>query len=136
MRKSTILFVFLFSFFLKSAGQSFDQPSYVSKAEKLLSGISKDSLPLLQFPFDDSMRMKWERLPGQRMGLKLSHFTEAQKIALHELLRSCLSTQGYLTVTAVMFNEDIQQKAEPILGRNEYWVEIFGNPSANGFWGW
>ncbi|MEP7144208.1 MAG: DUF3500 domain-containing protein, partial [Ferruginibacter sp.] len=56
--------------------------------------------------------------------------------ALHELLRSCLSTQGYLTVTAVMFNEDIQQKFEPNLGRNEYWVEVFGNPSPANFWAW
>jgi Protein of unknown function (DUF3500) len=136
MRKSIILFAFLCPIFLKSICQSIARPTYTDRAEKLLSSISKDSLPVLQFPFDDSIRMKWERLPGQRMGLKLSHFTEAQKIALHELLRSCLSTQGYLTVTAVMFNEDIQKKAEPILGRNEYWVEVFGNPSGNGFWGW
>jgi hypothetical protein len=35
-----------------------------------------------------------------------------------------------------MFNEDIQKKFEPTLGRNEYWVEVFGNPSPNGFWSW
>jgi hypothetical protein len=51
-------------------------------------------------------------------------------------MRACLSTQGYLTVTAVMFNEDIQQKFEPVLGRNEYWVEIFGDPAPNNFWSW
>lgn len=95
-----------------------------------------DSLPVLQYPFSDTLRMKWERVPGQRMGLKLSSFTETQKIALHELMRSCLSTQGYLTATAVMFNEDIQKKFEPILGRNEYWVEVFGNPSAKSYWSW
>src|SRR5664279_6512366 len=70
------------------------------------------------------------------MGFKLSHFTQNQKIALHELIRGCLSTQGYLTVTALMFNEDIQQKVEPALGRNEYWAEVFGSPSSNSFWGW
>ena len=47
-----------------------------------------------------------------------------------------LKTQGYLSVTAVMFNEDIQQKFEPTLGRNEYWVEIFGDPSSDNYWGW
>lgn len=35
-----------------------------------------------------------------------------------------------------MFNEDIQKKYEPNLGRNEFWVEIFGNPAEGGLWGW
>ncbi|MEO5594097.1 MAG: DUF3500 domain-containing protein [Chitinophagaceae bacterium] len=136
MTKVFMLIIVLFSFFSKAVAQSFTIPSYISRAEKFLAASPKDSLPVFQFPFNDSMRMKWERLPGQRLGYKLSHFTETQKISFHELMRSCLSTQGYLTVTAVMFNEDIQQKFEPALGRNEYWVEIFGNPSANDFWGW
>ena len=136
MKKSIGLSVCLFCFSFASFEQTFNQPSYINRVEKFLSCISKDSLAVVQFPFEDSMRMKWERLPGQRMGLKLAHFTETQKIAFHELMRSCLSTQGYLTVTAVMFNEDIQKKFEPTLGRNEYWVEVFGNPSANGFWSW
>ncbi|MEP6948533.1 MAG: hypothetical protein ABI863_04640 [Ginsengibacter sp.] len=50
---------------------------------------------------NDALVTHWERLPGRHPGLKLSHFTEAQKIAMHELLRSCPSTQGYLTATAV-----------------------------------
>ena len=110
--------------------------SYTARAQKFLSVVAKDSNAVLQYPFDDSLRTKWERLPGQRMGLKLSHLSEMQKIALHELLRSCLSTQGYLTVTAVMFNEDIQKKFEPNLGRNEYWIEVFGHPEKNNIWGW
>jgi hypothetical protein len=136
MKKIFIVFLFLFLCFFISFAQPVTAPSYVSRAEKLLAVTSKDSLQVFQFAFNDSMRMKWERLPGQRLGFKLSHFTEPQKIALHELIRSCMSTAGYLTVTSVMFNEDIQQKFEPVLGRNEYWVEIFGNPSANSFWGW
>ena len=128
-----ILFFILYLFI---AVQGFAQSPYSERALKLLNSISKDSLPAFQFPFSDTMRTKWERLPGQRMGYKLSHFTEPQKIALHELLRSCLSTQGYLTVTSLMFNEDIQQKVEPNLGRNEYWAEIFGNPSDTSYWSW
>jgi hypothetical protein len=116
--------------------QKINRVTYTDRAEKFLSCFNTDSLRILQFPFSDSLRGKWERLPGQRLGLKLSHFTETQKIAFHELMRSCLSTQGYLTATAVMFNEDIQQKFEPNLGRNEFWIEFFGVPSENDFWGW
>ncbi len=131
-----LLLFHLFSGYFLCCVFSQTSPSYADRGNKLLASFTNDSLAVLHLPFSDTLRTHWERLPGQRMGLKLAHFTEAQKIALHELLRSCFSTQGYLTVTAVMFNEDIQQKFESNLGRNEYWVEVFGNPSATGFWSW
>jgi len=131
------LLPFIFSCFLITiSAQNIISPTYSDKGNKLISLFKKDTLAILQLPFNDTLRTHWERLPGQRLGLKLSHFNDAQKIALHELLRTCLSTQGYLTVTAVMFNEDIQQKFEHILGRNEYWIEVFGNPSPTDFWSW
>lgn len=134
MKKIRLLL--LFSVYFLSSVSAQTSPSYADLGNKLIASFTNDSLSIVHLPFSDTLRTHWERLPGQRLGLKLGHFTETQKIALHELLRSCLSTQGYLTVTAVMFNEDIQQKFEPNLGRNEYWVEVFGNPSATGFWSW
>ena len=139
MKKLAIITVsvFFYTVGIQSVfSQTSQQPTYIDRAQKLLSAVTKDSLTVFHFPFNDTMRVKWERLPGQRMGFKLSHLSEAGKIALHELMRSCFSTQGYLTVTAVMFNEDIQQKFEPNLGRNEYWVEIFGDPGIGNFWSW
>ena len=84
MKKTAVAFLFLFSFILKSYEQPNTGSSYINRAEKLLLAVSKDSLSLLQIPFSDTMRMKWERLPGQRTGLKISHLNETQKIALHE----------------------------------------------------
>jgi len=136
MKKLLLISLFFYCYVPGTFAQSFLSPAYTERANKLLAAFNNDSLKVLQLPFNDTLRTHWERLPGERLGLKLSHFTEAQKIALHELLRSCLSTQGYLTVTAVMFNEDIQQKFEPNLGRNEYWVEVFGSPSATDYWSW
>lgn len=109
---------------------------YSAMANDLLNSLSAQQKELLFRRFADTLRLKWQREPGQRNGLKLSDFTEPQKIMLHKLLRSVLSTQGYLKVTAEMFNEDIQKKFEPNLGRNEFWVEIFGAPSTTGLWGW
>ena len=136
MRKFLFTCLFVSCFLRSSFAQTIPLPGYAEKANSLLATFGKDSLKVLQLPFTDTLRTHWERLPGQRLGLKLAHFNEVQKIALHELLRSCLSTQGYLTVTAVMFNEDIQQKFEPNIGRNEYWVEVFGAPSATAYWSW
>jgi len=134
MKKNLIAFIGVSLITVFSFAQT--NPSYVSRAQKFLSSFNADTLTLLHFPFNDSLRQKWERVPGLRRGLKLSFFSEREKILLHELMRSCLSTQGYLTVTSVMFNEDIQQKFEPTLGKNEYWVEVFGDPSENNYWGW
>lgn len=106
------------------------------RAQSFLASFNADTLKIFHFPFEDSMRHKWERLPGVRQGLKLSSFSEKEKILFHELMRACFSTQGYLSVTAVMFNEDIQKKFEPNLGRNEFWMEFFGDPTADNFWGW
>lgn len=121
-----------------TAGQSglYVKATYTGLGQKLLSSMDPEKLKSLHFSFQDSLRNRWERLPGQRQGLKLSRFDEAQKIVFHQLMRSCLSTQGYLTVTAIMFNEDIQQKAEPVLGRNEFWIEVFGEPQSDAFWAW
>ena len=136
IKKTGLLYLFACCFSICTCGQVISQPTYTTRAVKFLSLFSKDTLAVLQLPFHDTLRTHWERLPGQRLGLKLSHFTENQKIALHELLRICLSTQGYLTVTAVMFNGDIQQKFEPALGRGEYWIEVFGTPSPDSIWSW
>jgi hypothetical protein len=137
MTKSTVAALCIWFVSFHSYGQKeMGNPGYSVLAQHLLSSMDPDKMKLLHFPFHDSLRYRWERLPGQRQGLKLSEFDERQKISFHELLRNCLSTQGYLTVTSVMFNEDIEKKFEPVLGRNEFWMEIFGDPSANSFWAW
>jgi hypothetical protein len=140
MIKSTVAALCICFVIFHSYGQkevrSQSDPAYSVLAQHLLSSMDPDKMKLLHYSFQDSLRHKWERLPGQRQGLKLSEFDERQKISFHELLRSCLSTQGYLTVTSVMFNEDIEKKFEPVLGRNEFWMELFGDPSTTAYWAW
>jgi hypothetical protein len=138
MKKSFIvsLVIFLVPFFSFGQSNINNSTSYTVRANNFLSSFPSDTLKIFHFPFDDSLRRRFERLPGLRQGLKLAFFSEKQKILFHELMRSCLSTQGYLTVTSIMFNEDIEKKFEPTLGRNEYWMEFFGDPSTNSFWGW
>src|SRR6516164_2406265 len=138
MKKSFIvsLVIFLVPFFSFGQSNINNSTSYTVRANNFLSSFPSDTLKIFHFPFDDSLRRRFERLPGLRQGLKLAFFSEKQKILFHELMRSCLSTQGYLTVTSIMFNEDIEKKFEPTLGRNEYWMEFFGQPSGGEYWGW
>ena len=133
-----ILIAFIISFGMKAQSrvQSLQPPSYIWLANKFLDSLTAEQKLIAQIKFEDTIRMRWQREPGQRQGLKMDSLSEGQKIAFHELMRGCLSSQGYLKVTAEIFNEDIQKKFEPNLGRNEFWLEIFGNPLAAGLWGW
>ena len=81
---------------------------------------------------DDANRLAWSRLPGDRPGLKMTEMDAAQKTAFHRMLRAFFPSAGYLKITAIMFNEDIQKNNEPELGKNEYWLLIFGDLDENG----
>ena len=105
-------------------------------ASELLDTVSPKVRDELYRAFDDPSRTTWDRIPKTREGLKLDRLNKEEKILLHRLLQSCLSREGYLVATSIMFNEDIQQKFEPDLGKNEYWIEIFGQPRVGEYWSW
>jgi Protein of unknown function (DUF3500) len=138
MRSAIFIVLLSFGIFLpwKKASTMDRLPDYMDLAVQFLNTLTPDQKNVTCSSFQDTLRFNWVRLPGQRKGLKLSYLNEGQKIVFHELLRKCLSTSGYLKVTSIMFNEDIQQKKEKYLGRNEFWVEFFGVPGVENSWGW
>lgn len=69
------------------------QHHYSALAAELLSSLSPKQAEQMHRDFNDTLRHKWQREPGQRNGLKLTDFTEEQKRLFHKLLRSSLSTQ-------------------------------------------
>jgi len=105
-------------------------------ALELYHSFSGEQLQQYFRPFEDERRMTWERLPKTREGIKIADLSEVQKNLFHRFLQASLSSEGYLMVTAVMFNEDIQQRFEPYLGKNEYYIELFGMPEEGKYWGW
>ncbi|MEM7375175.1 MAG: DUF3500 domain-containing protein [Bacteroidota bacterium] len=117
------------------SAQSF-QPAYMGATMTVIDQLSPEQRKHCQFEMDAPHRTEWSRLPGKRLGLKLTAMSEGQKIAFHRMLRTFFPSQGYLKITAIMFNEDIQQKNEPVLGRNEYWLSIFGEVAEGKNWGW
>ena len=109
--------------------------SSLTNASNLLLSLNPEQRILFHRDFDDPRRQTWDRLPMKQEGLNISQLNLTQKQFFHRLLQSCLSTEGYLLVTTIMFNEGLQQKVEPNLGRNEYWIELFGTPNADQAWG-
>ncbi len=89
-------------------------------------------------PFDDD-REDWSYVPRSRAGLALGDMNTGQRDATNALLAAGLSSRGNDKVLGVM-------RIEPILGQMEgnvsfrdpgrYQVAVFGQPGAEGPWGW
>ena len=78
-------------------------------------------------------------MTGERKGLSLQDMNESQRIALHGILQSILSSQGYLKVTSI---QQLERLLGEITNRPDYrdpgfyYVTIFGVPSIENAWGW
>jgi hypothetical protein len=135
--------------------------SMVEAAQKLLNLLGSSLQSKALFPMDSDERFNWHYIPTlvsslpnatqmnlhKRSGVSIKEMTLEQRLAAHALLRSALSTQGYLKATAIMHLEDVLREIEITLGRNVkeatairdpelYFFSIFGSPSKDLAWGW
>lgn len=109
-------------------------------------------------PIDSDARTVWSNLPVFFVppnGVFVSELDDAQKIAMHGLLRASLSSQGYAKMAGIMRLDDIlkertaeQLESNPDMRKDPLWhalgatytsgnytVAIFGDPRG-GNWGW
>lgn len=94
-------------------------------------------------PFDDAERLRWHFVPGQYPGVALGALTPAQKDLVHALLRSSLSSSGYLKTTSIVRLELVLRELAEAAGQQaahrdpeRYSVAVFGEPAADRPWGW
>ena len=89
--------------------------------------------------FEDEERFNWHYIPRERKGLPLKAMNSAQRKAAHALMRSALSSRGYLKATGVMQAERVQQIIEnenPRRDPERYYFTVFGEPAPEKPWGW
>ena len=120
--------------------------SMVAAARALLDSLSAELRNRISFPFDGADRFRWHYVPHEmfpRKGVPLKELTLAQRKAAHALLRTALSSQGYLKATHIMQLESILAALEGAMpaGRFRrdpelYWLMLFGSPSREKPWGW
>ncbi|NJN32872.1 MAG: DUF3500 domain-containing protein [Saprospiraceae bacterium] len=100
-----------------------------------------------QLSFDDPDRLEWSNLPLEqitRKGLIISNLNDTQRLAVHALLRTVLSPQGYQkALFIIQYDEGIRQRltvAQNALarryGHDKYWITIFGTPHPDSVWAW
>lgn len=108
---------------------------------------------------DVAIRTNWSNLPvsmAPRSGIAVEDMDHRQRIALHAMMAAAFSSQGYLTTTTIMSNEDVLHgmMANIIAGMPEddpsraegeafietydaekFYVVVFGDPRGSD-WGW
>ncbi len=109
---------------------------------------------------DAEERSGWSNIPmytHPRPGLRIRDLTIDQRLALHELLRASLSSQGYQKVSNVIRLDSIHGARElanlerngpgpddrpfvvvetETFGSGSYAISVFGNPGRDADWGW
>ncbi|MCH2101983.1 MAG: DUF3500 domain-containing protein, partial [Planctomycetes bacterium] len=151
MRTFPILLLFaLIVGFVQATSRSI--PVFSVEAQARTAAVAwLDSLPdVLQeqalFAMDDPERRSWSNLPHlmfARKGVAFGEMSDAQRRAAHALLRTVLSSGGYLQVTGIMRGDDIlmegfakpEKGSLPMYGHDYYWVGLFGDPRGKGAWG-
>ncbi len=121
------------------AGVSSTTDEVASAATSFVSTLDAESRDRAVFPLGDAEQFNWHFIPKERNGLPLKAMTLAQRTAAHQLLKSALSTQGYLKANSIIELErilGIMEGREERRDPEDYYFAIFGSPSADGAWAW
>ena len=108
-------------------------------ARSYLGTLTADQREAGSWAFAAEQRHDWHFVPRERYGVRLKDMTLEQREAAHRLLASVLSPQGYRKATGVLQLEGILGAIEGRPDRRDpenYWMNVFGTPSAEGPWGW
>lgn len=129
-------------------------------ASAFLATLTDDQRATVMGELDDNdTRTSWSNLPvgmAPRSGVAVADMSSAQRRALHAMMSSALSSQGYLKSATIMWHEDVlrqmfdamlaempdsnPRKAQGIAFADNYdtekfFVTIFGNPQ-DADWAW
>lgn len=109
-------------------------------AKNFLNSLTPEQRAQATYKFEDDQRFDWHFIPKPRKGLPLKEMSSSQRKLAHALLATGLSQRGYIKAVSIMSLEDVLKQIEHDDGvrRNPdgYFFTIFGEPSANGVWGY
>ncbi len=108
-------------------------------ADRFVATLDAEGRGRALFSLGDAERFDWHFVPRERNGLPLGAMTLAQRTAAHRLLRSSLSTQGYLKANGIVELErvlGIVEGREEFHDPEDYYFAVFGSPSSDAPWAW
>lgn len=115
----------------------------LSAVEIFLATFNEKDKKQFLFDLNAESRTLWSNLPAgivHRTGISIGELSEEQRDLLFIFLASSLGQEGYQSVAEVMAAEaflstDARAKRLKWAPEN-YWLSIFGTPSAEAPWGW
>jgi hypothetical protein len=120
-----------------------DVAQMADEADQFLMSLSDDERGRATFAFDSEERERFHFVPPEtfeRHGFPLEDMSAEQRKMAHDLLRTGLSQNGYMTATQIIDLEAILESLETgeTFSRDPdlYFVSVFGTPSTDGTWAW
>ncbi len=103
-----------------------------------LRSLDSESQDQANLAFDDENRYDWHFIPRAREGLPYKSMTAPQSGLAHRLMNTALSHEGMSKALGVMYLDQILIEIEGRSMRDSemYYVTVFGDPAAEGNWGW
>jgi hypothetical protein len=115
----------------------------------VIDGLDETQRAKVVWPFAGPERRAWTFVTGsksRKQGLALADLSDGQKVLAHRLIRCGLSSQGYQKAAGIMRLDDFVREhigeivfkaTGPIeIGKEYYWLAIFGSPDEGSPWGW
>ena len=117
------------------AGQT---AAMAAAAQAFLDSLTPEQRSAALFPFSSDDRFDWHYIPRERKGVSLKAMNAAQKKAALELVQASLSAEGYDKSERIRQLEQIlyDREGRAIRDTELYFFMIFGEPAADGAWGW
>ncbi len=109
-------------------------------AKALLEALGDERRAESTFALDSSERSNWTNVPpgADEPGVRLGDLDRGQLERACDLLATVLSRQGYDKVRDILLADDkLLRDGRPRVGfgAENYWLVLFGTPSADGAWG-
>jgi len=113
-------------------------PAMLDAARTFLADLNPAQKSKAVLPFNSDDRFRWFYTPVSRKGIPLKELSGSQKLAGLALLRAGLSEKGYTKAEMIRKLEDVLLELERSRARDPdlYFFTFFGEPTANGAWGW
>lgn len=112
-------------------------------ANQFLNALSPDQRAKAAFAFNSDDRLRWHFIPNEmfpRKGLMLKDMNDAQRQLAEGLLKTGLSSRGFVKIKTIIELEDTLKVVEAggkfARNKEEYLFSVFGAPGPKGAWGW
>ena len=109
-------------------------------ASGLLAALDDDQRELAALSFGDEAARRWlEYRPQPRPGACLALLSPAARKAAHRLLATALSEHAFAQAMVIVALEevlDLRERGRRGRHSGDYWVTVFGDPSADQPWSW